>query len=659
MTLNWYFARGEGIKGSVFANAGIEIFKNHPLRSVFRESIQNSLDADSTVPLKKIEISEFEIDIQNFPGLDSYKEVLKRGKEKWPNDKRVQEFVKNAEKTLSGEKIKGLRISDFNSKGAFGASKDIYDQNPWNSLTFLEGSTVKDSETSAGSFGIGKNASFAVSDLRTVFYTTKTPEEGVHSKGVADLMSFKVNENGITMHTQKEGSLGDKFKAVEGELITLNDYSRNEYGTDVYILGFTESDEYRGNAVSYILTDFLVSIFNKKLEVKIDGILLNSENLSDYVSQYGTEETKNYYGCLTYNGKLQFNLPKVFQDEFDMAPEEASLYLLEKNGANRKVLMTRESGMTIQEMDRISKSIEFTGVFIASGVNINKFLQKLEDPKHDNWYGERYSPKSKGKKFITELNKFIKSSVLQGLRAEMSNQIEAYGVSEFLPLDLQEENPDVHKEEKVPEKVTEVSIKGKTKKPEKVNETQAKKLALLRNENGQDTEETHFNFGDEEGNLPGDNETTGGGPGDGTSGGGDTEGDNGNIPGNGSGIANVGGNGTEKNLDNTKSQFDNHSYSTIEAQDWLIAKADSIDYIYIPTKKKITKAVIEFKIVGEVSKAKPTIISAFSGETPLEYKDNKVIVDIPTKRNESRLISIKFNENESVGLEVNIYEATV
>jgi len=241
----------------------------------------------------------------------------------------------------------------------------------------------------------------------------------------------------------------------------------------------------------------------------------------------------------------------------------------------------------------------------------------------------------------------------------MSNQIEAYGVSEFLPLDLQEENPDVHKEEKVPEKVTEVSIKGKTKKPEKVNETQAKKLALLRNENGQDMEETHFNFGDEEGNLPGDNETTGGGPGDGTSGGGDTEGDNGNIPGNGSGIANVGGNGTEKNPDNTKSQFDNHSYSTIEAQDWLIAKADSIDYIYIPTKKKITKAVIEFKIVGEVSKAKPTIISAFSGETPLEYKDNKVIVDIPTKRNESRLISIKFNENESVGLEVNIYEATV
>ena len=43
MTLNWYFARGEGIKGSVFANAGIEIFKNHPLRSVFRESIQNFL----------------------------------------------------------------------------------------------------------------------------------------------------------------------------------------------------------------------------------------------------------------------------------------------------------------------------------------------------------------------------------------------------------------------------------------------------------------------------------------------------------------------------------------------------------------------------------------------------------------------------------------
>lgn len=63
-----------------------------------------------------------------------------------------------------------LEIADRSTTGLVGPPDE--EETPFHSLVKASGVTAKDTVDSGGSFGIGKNASFAVSDLQTVFYAT-------------------------------------------------------------------------------------------------------------------------------------------------------------------------------------------------------------------------------------------------------------------------------------------------------------------------------------------------------------------------------------------------------------------------------------------------------------------------------------------------------
>jgi hypothetical protein len=63
-----------------------------------------------------------------------------------------------------------LEISDQNTTGLIGPTTDS--TSVFAALVKGDGVTNKLDVTSAGSFGIGKNAAYAVSDLQTVIYST-------------------------------------------------------------------------------------------------------------------------------------------------------------------------------------------------------------------------------------------------------------------------------------------------------------------------------------------------------------------------------------------------------------------------------------------------------------------------------------------------------
>ncbi len=81
------------------------------------------------------------------------------------------------------------------------------------------GSSVKKDSTSAGLFGIGKGAPFAVSDLRMVFYNTVV-EGRNRSIGVMKFVSFKEGDK-ITQGTGYSGKNGSKKPVEKMLLLTM------------------------------------------------------------------------------------------------------------------------------------------------------------------------------------------------------------------------------------------------------------------------------------------------------------------------------------------------------------------------------------------------------------------------------------------------------
>lgn len=115
----WYFPYGKDIEPESVNNVRIEIFKYNILESLSREVCQNSLDAvlDENRPVK-VTFEEKEIDVNKIPDIKSFiEEVIPPSRTTWENDNNAQEFLDTYESTLNNNKIKVLKISDYNTIG--------------------------------------------------------------------------------------------------------------------------------------------------------------------------------------------------------------------------------------------------------------------------------------------------------------------------------------------------------------------------------------------------------------------------------------------------------------------------------------------------------------------------------------------------------------
>lgn len=178
----------QGLTGS-----SIQQFRDDPYRSCARETGQNSNDArlnDSgtgtpAAPVR-LEYNLLSIPREDLPFAheaaetvsaclsESIRRCASRGgiPEKHPEVR----FFRRAAETLAADVIQVLEIADFNTTGLTGPFDDP--GSVFNALVKADGDNNKQNADSGGSFGIGKNAAFAVSDLQTVLYSTLTEHEG-------------------------------------------------------------------------------------------------------------------------------------------------------------------------------------------------------------------------------------------------------------------------------------------------------------------------------------------------------------------------------------------------------------------------------------------------------------------------------------------------
>lgn len=446
MATSWLFPHGENLTKTGHNNSSIEAFLDNIGKSLTREIIQNSLDAKNDLNEEpvRMEFKEFFFPTLDIPGIEEIKSfALPRAKEMWEDYQETYEFLLNFEEVIEQDEISILQISDYNTTGL---NKDNFE-------SLIEGNNFssKNEVDSAGSKGIGKAAPFAASDLRMVFYNSNSIQNDVKSTGVINFVSFPHDLNNKKDITQERGILKTSDDGYLQNQLTFGQEERlkYEYGTDIFLIGLKQLGDWKERMIRAILNNFLVSIFHNELEVKIYGDLINADTLGKALESVNLEKlqgtdktefkaTQDYYKVLTNPKRVEVNLPEEMVEEYDFINDktDATLYLLDIDPSNRKVMQTRKAGMKIYERGYINSIINFTGIFQASGVQLNKFLKDLENANHDKWSVDRKQGKerTKAQSLLTDLLHWFQDEVKSNYGFITENINDAIGVSDLLPI---------------------------------------------------------------------------------------------------------------------------------------------------------------------------------------------------------------------------------
>ena len=423
MNICWNFPSNNDGKISGISEAGIETFRGELLKSLAKEICQNSLDA--VLDSKKrvlIEFKLYNIPLKEDRRISGLEEIFNLAKNYWQGNEKTIRFLEKAEKNFKKEKIRVLRISDYNTTGLTGSDKKK--NSTWNNLVKSTGVSDK-TGSSGGSYGIGKSAPFACSDLRTLFYNTLDKDGLEAFQGVANLVSFE-KEDIVTQGTGYYGN--SKDNTAIRNMDSFGAYTRKESGTDIYIICFLDDEEWKKKVVEAILENFLISILNDNIEIKVEDILINKENLSFLMEKYkeDIELTYEYYQVLMEKDSQALEIEFKDLGKF-------KLYLLIKKDFKRRILISRSNGMKIFDKNRISSSIQFSGVCILEDDKLNSYFREMETPQHDNWESDRHRNPKEAEKIKREFFAILKEKVKEKGKETILDEMDAVGMGEYLP----------------------------------------------------------------------------------------------------------------------------------------------------------------------------------------------------------------------------------
>ncbi|MBI2966706.1 MAG: hypothetical protein HYY40_02700 [Bacteroidetes bacterium] len=425
----WEFVTTGGGREDGIHNSMIEHFTGNYNYHLAREIIQNSLDAkkdgsdDPVLVTFKLE----EFTRKEFPGQSELLEVLNACKKYYKSDKDTQNFMDDALACIKGETIPFLRISDFNTKGLLGLDNDK--KGGWYNLVKSTGASSKD-QGEGGSFGIGKGAPFAASNLRVVFYSTKTEKGFTKFQGIAELVSHEVDKD----IKRGVGSFGIGQGSLQNPRDIPENFWRKETGTDIFIASYKNEKGWQKNLIKSILRNFWYAISNNDLIVKVENIQINQDNLEKLLTEHFLGEPFKAYVEPTGN-PLQYYLAIKNGTPFEGKLHtlgNVKFYFYQTEEQLNYVSMIRKSHMVIYSR-RFTFPGNYAGVFICDDDKGNKELRRMEPPAHDKWIPERNT--EKGAKAMEEIIVFIRDCLDKMKITKSSGVLDIPELHKYLPYD--------------------------------------------------------------------------------------------------------------------------------------------------------------------------------------------------------------------------------
>ena len=370
-------------------------FSDAPIPKLVRELIQNSLDAkeDGLPGPVVVTFSETRVDRDIVEGAAlgrHFQSCMDRAHE--DNRPGIAEFYANALNVIGQRSVPCLKVQDTGTTGLNDAR--------WKALVAQEGAVSKAGGAPGGSFGIGKNAVLNVSDLQTVFYSTRLVEG---RKGRVEKLQGKAT---LTGHPDPYGSGADLqhigFYTQEGTAPVMGTsipkfFRLDGSGTGVFIIGFNpHSSNWVNQVVTSVIENFFYAIHHQRLMVEIssmseDPAWIDHQTIDSLFKRQDpiNKDAVHYYKAIRDLAGDETERTKRFD-----GLGRLRTYVAFRESAPRRVAHVNRNGMLITD-SREQKSNplaprgqslwpDFVGVVVPDTDAGDLWLRRMENPSHDS-----------------------------------------------------------------------------------------------------------------------------------------------------------------------------------------------------------------------------------------------------------------------------------
>ena len=443
----------EGINDS-----GIQTFKRAPYASCGREAGQNSRDKMIRSPVKMtFKLREInKADLPFHRELSSTISTCLNAVSQTGDTKEIDFFIK-ADGILKADKIKVLEISDYNTTGLEGP---VEWGSSFHSLVKAAGKSGNNSsEDSSGSFGIGKNATFAVSDLQTVIYSTvyKNKDDGKEiflCQGKTKLISHKTADGKNKSATGYWGD--DDFKEIADPNLVPPWMRREEVGTSIFAVGFPKEDSWDYRIAAALLSTFFIALSKGEMEISVGELKLNNATIedlfwdekivnaaedSDSFDQF--EFARQLYNCETNSETIEKVITTDPVEDMDFG--RLSVKILKKDGLPKRLAFIRNGILitdNLQHFNEPFRTFPSCSSFIALVQIMDKegsaIFKLIENPEHNQVATGGVSDEEKRKKINTLMKRIGKElrKVINDLTRFHPDRVESLDeLAEFFPDD--------------------------------------------------------------------------------------------------------------------------------------------------------------------------------------------------------------------------------
>lgn len=399
----WDFPPNNGGMSYGLTDAATTYFQADRLRHVTREVIQNSLDSHNPgFPVVGVELSDCTIPKTAFGGdqLAAHfsacmEEVNRIGA---TNSQRDIEALRRGLESLKRPDIRCLKIVD---SGTYG----LRHQN-WRALVESEGIVQKEGGLSGGSFGIGKNAVFTISDIFTVFYSTRylDRKRGRVEKcqGKSRLMTHahpNLNQKNVEPapndYLQNTGFYrSENMAPLVGRKEIPSEFRLHETtGTGIFILGFDpHSQDWVADVQRAICENFFMAIHSQCLRVTIKPAsgkpsIVDHETIDEILA--ASESSQSFY----------YFYRTIRRDKADHATRSVQplgkldVFLDPSSGPSRTAYVNRKGMLITASSDQRINPVaprgrvtwtDYTAVVTPQTDEGDKWIRSMESPAHDS-----------------------------------------------------------------------------------------------------------------------------------------------------------------------------------------------------------------------------------------------------------------------------------
>ena len=436
--ISWRFPPTGGGESQGYNHPGIAHFGGARDQSLAREVIQNSLDAHGRIG----EPVHVEFDLRplqdDWFGKDELRRHIDACIEAAQGDEKALRAFAEAQELLSEPALAFLRVADRNTTGLHGRK--------WQALVKESGTSFHEPEgggrvTAGGSFGIGKNAPFAVSPLRTVFYWTRFLQDGAPRElfqGKAVLMTHR--ERGAEVQGTGFFGIPEGCLEVEGDAIpaAVRQAEGDHVGTSLWIAGFSNQEGWQERIARRVVASFFGAIASGELTATIEpSAAMDAAGLDGGIDN---DSLGHWFEYLTADGAGSTDPDHELDRELDDArlfwemqqgePTAVTAKWAELGHCKlwiradddeqlpNKVGLMRKTGMLItteqKGLTRFSGHRRFVALCQFVGDDGNALLREMENPRHDQFEADRVEDPETRKRAETALRR-----VSQWIRGEI------------------------------------------------------------------------------------------------------------------------------------------------------------------------------------------------------------------------------------------------